>query len=425
MATGVIMPRQGQSVESCILNRLNVKEGDVVKEGDILFEYETDKASFEEEAKEAGTVLAILAEEGDDIPCLETVLVIGNEGDDISEFQSAAKEEAEKENAKDEIVLEDAADDIIIESAQAPDIEIISVDSGDGVFASPRAKALAKEMNVDYTLASATGAEGRIIEADIIKLANEGVPAKQVAAGVPVATAAAVAETEYEDIPHSNVRKVIAKSMHSSLQNSAQLTLNASFDMASMNSYRRVLKEKGEALGLPKITINDMILFAVSRVIKDFKEFNAHYDDEKLRIFNSVNLGMAVDTPRGLLVPTIFGSDKLSLSELSAATKDLGAQAVEGKISPDLLSGATFTISNLGSLGIESFTPVINPPQVGILGVNTMEDRIKVIDGEVVPYKAMTLSLTFDHRAVDGADAGRFLQSLCKHLESFKLIMAK
>ncbi len=418
MATVVIMPRQGQSVESCIIASFSVGVGDEVNIGDILFEYETDKASFEEEAKVSGKVLAIFAEEGDDIPCLENVMVIGSEGEDFSEFVPKGEEEEESSPEKmpiEEVVVEEKA------------ISTGVVNIGEEIKISPRAKTILDNQKLDISKAVPTGPNGRIIERDILELSKKGYTlsnSEEKEVGDTV-TYEVVIEPDYEDIPHSNVRKVIAKSMHASLSNMAQLTINSSFDVGNILSYRKMLKANKEAMKLGNITINDIILYASSRVLLDFKTLNAHYDDEKLRAFNHVNLGMAVDTSRGLLVPTVFGADKMSLNEISLRTKEIGAMAVEGRISPDLLSGATFTISNLGSLGIESFTPVINPPQVGILGVNTIEDKIRVVDGVVLPYKAMNLSLTFDHRALDGADAAKFLQSLCKNLENFSLLLAK
>ena len=419
MATGVIMPRQGQSVESCIITKWNVNKGDSVKEGDVLFEYETDKAAFEEEAKVNGTVLEILAEEGDDVPCLDTVCVIGNEGDDISEFLSASsgiEEEAEVKNEADE-----AKEEVVIVSTKKGDEEKIS----------PRAKMMAEEKNLDLSKAVPTGPDGRIIERDVLTLAKNGFKIvkgedkEEVCDAVDVNVANNAEIAEYEDIKHSNVRKVIAKSMHASLSNMAQLTFNRSFDATEMMSYRKTLKKSSEAMGLVNITINDIIMYAVSRTLLEHKSFNAHYDDEKLRVFNNVNLGMAVDTPRGLLVPTIFNANKMSLNEISIRAKELGSMAGEGKISPDLLTGASFTVSNLGSFGIESFTPIVNPPQTGILGVCGLTDKVKVVEGNIVPYKSMNLSLTCDHRAVDGADAARLLKDLCENLENFSALLAK
>ena len=419
MATGVIMPRQGQSVESCTITNWNVKEGDSVKEGDVLFEYETDKSAFEEEASVGGTILKILAEEGDDVPCLDIVCVIGSEGEDISEFLS--KEENE---VKEEVKNDVEEKKVEVEKTQ---VTLSSVSGENKV--SPRAKMLAEEKHLDLDKAVATGPNGRVIERDILTLAKNGYKInneiQQEESSIFINENVNDTINEYEDIPHSNVRKVIAKSMHASLSNMAQLTFNRSFDTTNMMNYRKTIKSSMESLGLKKITVNDIIMYAVSRIILNHKSFNAHYDDEKLRVFNNVHLGMAVDTKRGLLVPTIFNANKMSLNEISKRSKELGAMASEGKISPDLLSGATFTVSNLGSMGIESFTPIVNPPQTGILGVCGLVDKIKVVDGNIVPYKAMNLSLTCDHRAVDGADAARLLKDLCEALENFSALLAK
>ena len=185
------------------------------------------------------------------------------------------------------------------------------------------------------------------------------------------------------------------------------------------------MKKNQEKLGLPNITYNDIILYAVSRVILKHRELNANLiNGDTMRYFSSANLGIAVDTPKGLLVPVLFGADRMTLPEIAINAKKLAKDAQAGTLKPDLMSGGSFTISNLGSLAIESFTPVINPPQTGILGVCTMETKVKVgAKGELVPYQAMTLSLTYDHRALDGAPASRFLKDLKEYLEEFSYNM--
>ena len=212
--------------------------------------------------------------------------------------------------------------------------------------------------------------------------------------------------------------------MHASLSEMAQLTLNARFDATSAMAYRSRVKANMETLGLPNITLNDIVLYAVVKTLKKHPDINAHYLGDTMRQFHSVNLGMAVDTPRGLLVPTIFGADTMSLAEISQRAKDVAASAQAGKISPDLLTAGTFTVTNLGSLGVESFTPVINPPQTCILGVCNITYQQKKSGDGFVTYPAMGLSLTFDHRAVDGAPAARFLKDLCAALETFELTLA-
>ena len=444
MATLVIMPRQGQSVESCIITAFNKKVGDSVEVGEILFSYETDKSSFEEPAPVAGKILAIFREEGDDVPCLENVLVIGNDGEDISEF--APKTEAEAPAAAP--VAETKAEEV---KDSAPIAEVASTAKAGGEFAiSPRARLLAEKTGADLLKAVPTGPNGRIIERDVQKLVDmgltvsaaakdgytsavegSGISGKVVLADLnaPVSAAEAAVSAapvaEYEDVKLPNIRKVIAKSMHQSLSTMAQLTLNTSFDCTKLQNLRASLKSGAEKLGLANITLNDMVLYAVSRVILNHKDLNAHYLDDTMRYFNTVNLGIAVDTKKGLLVPTVFNAEKLTLNELSKAAKTVITEAQEGTINPDKLKGGSFTITNLGALGIESFTPVINPPQTGILGVDTITMKVKDVDGEMKMYPAMGLSLTFDHRALDGAPAAKFLKELVFALENFDLLLTK
>ncbi|MHC1694736.1 MAG: dihydrolipoamide acetyltransferase family protein [Eubacteriales bacterium] len=424
MATAVIMPRQGQSVESCVITTWAKKKGDAVKKGDLLFSYETDKSSFDELATEDGVILDVFAEEGDDVPCLETVCVIGNPGEDYSALIPKKEGEAAKEAPKNEAPKDEAP------AAAAPAaVQDSAVVSGK---ISPRAKNLAEKTGADLSKVAPTGPNGRIIERDIQSALDKGYRVGAVstvveapATAAPTAPVAAAPAAAYTEENLSGVRKSIAKAMHASLSSMAQLTLNSSFDATALQDMRAQLKSNAEALGLGNITLNDMVLYAVSRTLLKHRDLNAHYLEDKMRYFSGVNLGIAVDTDRGLLVPTLFGADKMSLSQLSVAAKKLIAAAQSGSISPDLLQGATFTITNLGSLGIESFTPVINPPQTGILGVNTITRRIKEVDGEDVSYPSMALSLTFDHRALDGAPAARFLKDLCVALENFNLLLAK
>ncbi|MBR4933682.1 MAG: 2-oxo acid dehydrogenase subunit E2, partial [Clostridia bacterium] len=418
------------SVESCIITTWHKKKGDTVAEGDILFSYETDKSAFDEKSLFSGTMLAVLCEEGDVVPCLDTVCVIGNEGEDISAFTGGA---AAAEEAKEEVKEEKA-------QAAAPVSTATEAAAGDRIKISPRAKALALKSGVDMTAVVPTGPHGRIIERDINAALDKGatatiaavedflagkapVAAPEVVADAPaVAAAPAVVEAEYEEVPMSGVRRAIARSMHASLSEMAQLTLNASFDATALMEWRKTLKAGGEAMGLGKISINDMVMYAVSRTLLNHPTLNATLVDNTMRLYKHANVGMAVDTDRGLLVPTIFKADTLSLAEFAAATKAAAAKAREGALTPDEMSGGSFTVTNLGSLGIESFTPVINPPQTAILGVCAVTNRLKA-DGTV--YPAMGLSLTFDHRAVDGAPAAKFLKDLCVSLENFSLLLAK
>ena len=433
MANPVIMPRQGQSVESCIITAWHKKPGDAVNEGDVLFSYETDKSAFDEKSLFSGTLLKVMFEEGDVVPCLDTVCFIGDAGEDVSSLG------AEKEDSVSPAENE-AAPEAKTAEAAAPAAEITGVPAvaGERIKISPRAKNLALKTGVDMTGVSATGPHGRIIERDINAALDKGAVGtvaavedflagkitapKEAEQTAQVAAAPAASLAEYEEVPMSGVRRAIARSMHASLSEMAQLTLNASFDATALLEYRKQLKAGAEAMGLSKISLNDMVMYAVSRVLPEHPAINATLTDNTLHIYKHANLGLAVDTERGLLVPTIFAADTLSLSRLAASNKAAAAKARDGALTPDEMSGASFTVTNLGSLGVESFTPVINPPQVAILGVCATVNRLRD-DGTV--YPAMGLSLTFDHRAVDGAPAAKFLKALCTALENFGLLLAK
>ncbi|MDR0406002.1 MAG: 2-oxo acid dehydrogenase subunit E2 [Clostridiales bacterium] len=441
MATPVIMPKQGQSVESCIITQWNKKVGDKVSAGEVLFAYETDKASFEEESPVEGTLLAVFFEEGDDVECLLNVCVIGAEGEEFSQF--APTDGAE------------AAAAVQTTEPQAPEpqaAELTAQPAQQGGFMkiSPRAKNLAEKSGADLRFAQPSGPNGRMIARDVEAVIAQGKTATPAAreqyaltetplqgsglggrvttadltapvlSGSAEAVSSYTAETPYEEVKLSNIRKLIAKSMHASLANSAQLTLNSSFDAAEILAFRKKLKAGAEALRLPNITLNDIIVYAVSRALRNHKELNAHFTGDTTRLFRAANVGIACDTPRGLMVPTLFHADALSLAEIAKQSKALTNACKEGTISPDLLTGGTFTITNLGTLGVESFTPVLNPPQTGILGVCGITERTK----NGAAYPAMGLSLTFDHRAVDGAPAARFLQEVAASLENFSLTLA-
>lgn len=421
-ATPVAMPKSGITVESCILTKWNVKVGDTVKVGDVLFSYETDKSSFDLQSEVAGEVLATFFNEGDEIPVGTNVLAVGEHGVDASCFAPNGSTPAAAE-VKAPLAAETAS-----AGAAAPTKSAQTANKdGDRIFASPRAKNLANKLGVSLTDASATGPNGRIIERDIREASvnpksHEASNQTSAQATTPEKSAAETADVRaYKDEKMSNIRKVIAKNMVASLSTMAQLTHTLSFDCTNVMAFRKYLKDNAEKLKLPNVTVNNIIVFAVSRVIKNHKDLNANLiNGDTMRYFEHVNVGIATDTPRGLLVPTLFGADLMSLSEIAAKSKKLSQDAIDGKISPELLTGGSFTVSNVGTMGIESFTPVVNPPQTGILGVNTLETRVKLgKNGEIVPYTAMSLSLSYDHRALDGAPASRFLKELKEYLENF------
>lgn len=412
MATVITMPQQGLTEESSVIAEWYVKEGDTVSVGTPLFAIETGKATFDVESEAAGTVLAVFAAEGDDVPIKAPVCVVGEPGESFEKpAGAAAPAAAPVQEAKAE------------EKPAAPAAAAAPKAEESGVFASPRAKAAAERAGVDWHNAAATGAEGRVIERDIAALAAcRGKAAEQAAS----AGTAPAAEEEFEVFKNSGIRKVIAQNMHDSLAGMAQLSMTAYFDATEIFAFREKVKCMGEKLGYPNISINDMILFAVSRTVLDHPIFNAHFSDKETTIYHRVHVGVATNTERGLMVPTLFNADLKSLNVISREAKALAAACRENTIKPDQLSGGTITVTNLGNNDISSFTPVINPPQTAIIGVCSPEWRVRPgKDGQMEVYRAMGISLTFDHRAADGAPAAAFLHDFCQRLENFSLLLAR
>jgi pyruvate dehydrogenase E2 component (dihydrolipoamide acetyltransferase) len=444
MASAVIMPRQGQSVESCILTEWYKSPGDQISKGDLLFAYETDKAAFEEEAPEDGILLTRFFEDGDEVPVLVNVAVIGSEGEDFEAFRPEGESVSGPESA--ELSESDAAveSSAVQAAALRHETHAPSMPGSNGTGISPRARRLAKEKRVVLEAVRGSGPGGRIIERDVKEAIRQGkrltplaqkkkeaegltVPCDEPDCGkyktrdlLPTSRLSDKGSGSFSDVPLSNVRKIIAASMYNSLQNSAQLTHHMSASAVNMLQLRREVKARKED-GYPyDITLNDMVSYAVVQSLQLHRGANAHFLGDHIRIFDQVNLGMAVDTDRGLMVPALSNADRYSLPELSRQLKDMAQHAKKGSISPDQLvpEAATFTVSNLGNYGVEMFTPVINLPQVGILGVNTIIQRPATLaDGSFGFLPHMGLSLTYDHRALDGGPATLFLAEIKKQIE--------
>lgn len=435
MAIPVLMPRQGQSVETCIIGEWYKKKGDAVKVGDILFSYETDKASFEEEAKADGILLDVFFADGDEVPVLINVAVIGNPGESVEEFRPGGQAEPAEEAAP--------AAAVSAEPEKAPEVKIVTEPSGK-VKISPRAKNAAEKTGVAYQQLAGSGPEGRIIERDVQaaavampkltplaqeKAKTEGLKAAEEVTGLGGRAAAKdlitynpVYGDDFEVKKLSNMRKLIAKAMHTSLQNSAQLTHHMSADARKVMALRKKFKKALDAGEISQnITINDLVCFAVVKALKKFPQVNTHFIGDSMRWFKKVHLGLAVDTDRGLMVPAIKNADDLSLEGLSAQMQTLAGQCRKGNVNPELLApeAASFTISNLGNYGVEMFTPVINLPQTAILGVCTIVPRPKDLgDGVYGFVPMMGLSLTYDHQALDGGEATLFLKEIKEQIEN-------
>lgn len=445
MAQVVIMPKQGQSVESCIVTEFKKKPGDKVEVGDILFTYETDKASFEEDAKVAGTVLACFFQDNDEIPCLTNVMVIGEPGESFAEFAPGGEAPAAQEPAQAE-PAQAAAPAAAPAAAEVPAGTVTA-----GAPVSPRARKLASEKGIDTAQVAGTGPGGRIIERDVQAAAatpRTGLAKAMTADGSfqapergtglagmvrgsdlkvwqPMHTDIAGEGEEFTVEKMSNMRKLIAKSMYNSLQNTAQLTHMLGADARRIQALRKKAKKALEEGTIDaNVTINDLVCFAVIKALKKFPKINSHCLGDSMRYFKPVNLGCAVDTERGLMVPAIRHADELSIIGLSKQLKKAADDCKKGSINPDLLSAeaASFTVSNLGGFGVEWFTPVINVPQSAILGVGTIVARPKDLGGGVygfVPY--LGLSLTYDHRALDGGEATRFLKQVATEIENLEV----
>lgn len=469
MATQVLMPKQGNSVESCIILEWKKQVGDTIAMGEILCEVETDKATIEVESTAEGTILQILYAADEDVPVQVPIAIVGEPGEDISGLSDQAGTSEETSGQAPVEVGEKTVEPAVQETQAVPSTG--TMQSGVSSAASPRAKNKALKTGVDVTGLVGTGPKGRVIERDVDQAsagrqpltpaARELFAQEQVAVpaagsgiggrirlqdlknasgseaamatalvndGVAAGTAPA-AVFEYPgtvtEIPVRSVRKITAKRMFESISTTCQLTLNASADARALKALRARLKSSDPALGLQNITINDLVLFATAKTLQDFPQINSHFLGDKIVEFSHVHLGCAVDSPKGLMVPVIKFADMLSLKNLSSETKRLVSACLEGKAAPEDLQGGTFTVTNLGAFGIESFTPVLNVPESAILGV--CDIQLKPVEGasgvEFIPH--IGLSLTFDHQSVDGAPAARFLKALAQNIKNIDLLLVK
>ncbi|MDZ4763087.1 MAG: dihydrolipoamide acetyltransferase family protein [Chloroflexota bacterium] len=471
MAVPVVMPKLGNSVESSIIVAWKKHAGERVNEGDVIAEVETDKAVQEITAPSSGVLLATFYAVGDDVPVMVNIAAIGDMGESVDSLRTG--------NLTPQPSLATAEEGSLLSRSNSSSIPERMSESA-FVAVSPRARGLALRRKLALSGIVGTGPGGRIIERDLIghdvqaalerqpkltpvaqaKVSGGEYSAPAQGSGVggrittrdlipkfaidtpqppdlyPLAADSALqvsAAPKRTLIADANgakvtvlkgVRKVIAARMLESLRTTAQLTLNSSADARALQAYRRRLKDSADTLGLRGVTINDLVMYATAHTLMQFPDLNAHLKDSAITQYNDIQLGFAVDTPRGLIVPVIKDAATLSLRQLAAAAARLAAACQSGTLKPDELDGGTFTVSNLGSLGIESFTPVLNPPQVGILGVGAIQLKPVDVDGETQFIPHIGLSLTIDHQAVDGAPGARFLQALARNIAQFDLMLA-
>lgn len=434
MAFEIIMPQFGLTMEEGTVTRWAVNEGDSVKKGDVLLEVTTDKLTNEVLSEYEGTVLKIVASEGEDYPVKAVLAYIGEKGEAVATAAESGAATGQK--------APEAVKNTPVPVATA----------GTRVKSSPLARRTAKELGLDYTKIAGTGPNGRIVQRDVIayskqpesesvslkasplarKIAEDiGLELSKVDASGRVLASdilsylektreAQPCNVQREEIkPMDGMRRAIAKNMLSSHMTSPTVSFNLSVDMSAMKQYRKQLKNNDI-----KVSYTDLLVKFVAKALTEFPLLNCSVDGNNIIYKNYVNMGVAVALENGLVVPNVTDADKKSLSQISAEVKELAELARSGKLPAEKMKGGTFTITNLGMFGIESFTPIINQPEVAILGVTTMEDRVVVRDGEIVIRPMMTLSLTADHRVVDGSVAAQFMQRIKTLLENPALMLA-
>ncbi|GAB6910018.1 dihydrolipoamide acetyltransferase [Desulfosarcina cetonica] len=446
MATDIVMPKWGLTMKAGKVSRWFKTQGDVVQKDEALFEVETDKITNKVESPVDGILFQIVVPAGETVPVQTVVAVISDVGE-TPERRSASSSPAEEPPAK--------------AAAAGP-----AAPAGKAAFvpATPIARRLAKERGIDLALVKGSGPKGRVTEQDVldyqppapaaevnaspqaITLAAEaGIDLKQISgsgeggritkidvlrAMQPTAAQAESAPAGDSGVPLSGVvpmtgmRKIIADNMMASLHQSAQLTVFVTCEATAMTAFRdRVRLKFAGAANVPKVSYNDIIALAVSRTLKDFPILNSWLTDEGIVIHAHVQLGIAVALDDGLVVPHVKDADTKGLLQLAGEIRVLAEKAKTGGLTLDEIQGGTFTITNVSMLGVDGFTPILNPPETAILGVGRAVDQPVVRDGVVGVGKMMTLSLTFDHRVTDGAPAMRFLRALADRLEDPAMIV--
>ncbi|WP_074593535.1 dihydrolipoamide acetyltransferase family protein [Bacillus cereus] len=392
MAVEVVMPKLGMAMKEGIITSWNIKAGDNVAKGELIASINSEKIETEIEAPVDGTVLDIVVSEDEGVPPGTVICYIGKPNEKV-EMQESTH------------VVEEKTSNIEVQNVQNQEPNGKEV-SKQRIKISPVAKKIAKSENLDIKALVGTGPGRRITKADVLKtLEVRGI--------VPEISE----KEESKAIPVTGMRKAIANRMHASLQNSAQLTLTMKVDVTDLAALHKEIAEVVQKRYDNKLTITDFVSRAVVLALGEHKEMNSAYIDDAIHQFEHVNLGIAVALEKGLVVPAIRFANNLSLVELSKEIKNVAQKARAGSLSSDDMHGTTFTISNLGSFGIEYFTPVLNTPETGILGIGAIE-HVPVYKGKKLKKGSMLpLSLTFDHRVLDGAPAAAFLRTIKHYLE--------
>ncbi|WP_028647862.1 dihydrolipoamide acetyltransferase family protein [Nocardiopsis sp. CNT312] len=419
------MPRLSDTMEEGVISSWVKKVGDKVASGDVLVEIETDKAVMEYEAYEDGFLVKQSFSEGDTVPIGEVIGVIADSPDAVPEESSSPEPAAEKSEERGEKKKEEAPAPVPEPAAEAP----TTPPSGERPRTSPLARRLAKEYGLDITKIRGSGPKGRIVRADIEAARESGdaqapaptasAPAREEPAAAPAAAPQAPASDDLrasEELKVSNARKVIARRLTESKQQVPHFYLRRTIDAEALKAFRAQINGQLESTGA-KISFNDLIVKASATALKLHPVVNTSWVNGTLLQHHRINVGVAVAVEAGLVVPVLHDTDKATLSEISTRTRELAGKARDNKLKPQEMSGGTFSVSNLGMFGMDSFSAVINPPEAAILAVGAMRQEPVVVDGEVVVRNRISLELSVDHRAVDGAVGAAFLKDLAEILE--------
>ena len=410
----VTMPRLSDTMEEGTVATWLKKVGDVVEEGDILAEIETDKATMEFESFQSGTLLYIGLGEGDSAKVDALLAIIGPAGTEVSgiakSFKVSGNDAAKTEEAPKTAEVKTEAPKQETKTVSAPPVQNANTATG-RIFVSPLAKKMAEEKGIDIAQVKGSGENGRIVKRDI----ENFTPAAAVAqSSAPVAKFVASGQEDFDEKPNSQMRKAIAKNLAKSKFTAPHYYLNVEFDMDNAMAFR----VQYNSIPDTKISFNDMIVKACALALRQHPQVNSQWFDDKMRLNNHVHIGVAVAVEDGLLVPVVKFANEQSLPQIGAAVRDFAGRARKKKLSLDEMEGSTFTISNLGMFGIESFTSIINQPNSAILSVGAIVAKPVVKNGQVVAGNTMKLTLACDHRTVDGATGSQFLQTLKGYIEN-------
>jgi len=397
MATAVEAPKLGNTVEECIVAKWRKRKGDSVSSGDVIVEIETDKATFEVPSPVDGILLETFFEEGTLVPVFTNLFVVGERGESTETFRPnrSLTVAAQKSEGAQKSEVATPLESRVTTSGPAPSRAF-----------SPRARRFVEEHRFDPARVTGSGPGARVLEEDVRRAYYQ--PSVETSLDAADTSVRATERT-------STIREKIARRMRESLASTAQYTLHSSADARGLLALRARIKA---STGVPDININDLVTFCAIKALLEMPELNSEFIDGKILKHQEIHIGFAIDTPRGLIVAVVRNADKLNAGDLALRIKELTTQAIRGAISADDLTGATFTISNLGGLGIESFTPLINTPQVAILGVDAIQLKPIRRDGTVEFIDSIGLSLTCDHQVIDGAPGARFLRIVREKIEN-------